>query len=420
VVTRHRLATAAALAALTATIAVAVIRRRHTAAPAAPRGHPSAAASAAASAKERSAPPPGARVKSGPPSMIHLDPRHTNRSPFDGPLRPRLLWTFDAGSPIEAAPAVLDDGTIVVATLGGTLYGLSPDGSPRFRADLGDRIYSSPLVLAGTVFVGSDAHRFFGIRPTGTVRWQLDTDGDADTGAAPTPSGGLVFGSGKLLYSTRLDGTVVWRAKARRKTFSSPAVADDGTVYAGSQDNHVYAIAQDGRLRWRADVGADADSAPAIGDDGTVYIGTDGGSVLALSPEDGSVRWRAKVGGFVRGALSIGRDGTVLAGTYGPTPRLVALSPTDGRIRFEFAVPGTGAAEFGIHGGPVEDSSGRLYFGAQDDCVYALAPGGALLWKWATHGDVDAPVVIARPGLLLAGSDDGKLYAIENSREGGS
>jgi outer membrane protein assembly factor BamB len=418
-VTRHRLATAAALAALTLTVAVAVIRRRHGGAP--PRaGSPAAPVSTAATLPARSAPPPGARVKSGPPSMIHLDPHHTNRSPFDGPLRPRLSWSFDAESPIEAAPALLDDGTIVVATLGGALFGVSPEGTARFRVDLGDRIYSSPLVLAGNIFVGSDARRFYGIRPGGAIRWQLDTDGDADTGAAPTPSGGLVFGSGKLLYATRQDGTVVWRAKAKKKTFSSPGVADDGTVYAGSQDHHVYAIAPDGRQRWRADVGADVDSAPAIGDDGTVYVGTDGGAVLALSPEDGSVRWRARVGGFVRGALSVARDGTVLAGTYGPTPRLVALSADDGRIRFEFAVQGTGAAEFGIHGGPVEDPNGRLYFGAQDDCVYALAPSGALLWKWATHGDVDAPVVIARPGLLLVGSDDGRLYAIEDSREGGS
>jgi outer membrane protein assembly factor BamB len=174
----------------------------------------------------------------------------------------------------------------------------------------------------------------------------------------------------------------------------------------------VYAVGPDGRIRWRIDAGADVDSAPAIGDDGTVFVGTDGGVLLALSPQDGSERFRTRVGGFVRGALSVARDGTVLAGTYGPAPRLVALSPDDGHIRFEFSVPGTGASEFGIHGGPVEDARGSLYFGAQDDWVYALAPDGALLWRLRTQGDVDAPVVIARDGLLLAGSDDGKLYAI--------
>src|SRR5258708_5809404 len=58
----------------------------------------------------------GGKVSAAPPSMLHLDPRHTNRSPFAGPVSPTLAWTFDTGGPIEAAPVVLDDGTIVVAS----------------------------------------------------------------------------------------------------------------------------------------------------------------------------------------------------------------------------------------------------------------------------------------------------------------
>ena len=114
----------------------------------------------------------------------------------------------------------------------------------------------------------------------------------------------------------------------------------------------------------------------------------------------------------MRGALSIGRDRTIFAGTYGPTPHLVALEPEDGRARFRFSIRGTGAPEFGIHGGPVEDSVGRLYFGAQDDHAYALTADGSLVWKFKTGGDVDAPLAITPRGLLLVGSDDGKLYAL--------
>jgi outer membrane protein assembly factor BamB len=81
-------------------------------------------------------------------------------------------------------------------------------------------------------------------------------------------------------------------------------------------------------------------------------------------------------------------------------------------VRFRFPVSGTGASEFGIHGGPVEDAAGRLYFGAQDDHAYCLTSEGALVWKLRTGGDVDAPLVITPKGLLLVGSDDGKLYAV--------
>src|SRR5260221_559355 len=65
-------------------------------------------------------------VVSGPPSMLHLDAHHTNRSPFSGPSSAKVEWAFDTGEPIKATPIVLDDGTIVVASLGGTLFALDP------------------------------------------------------------------------------------------------------------------------------------------------------------------------------------------------------------------------------------------------------------------------------------------------------
>jgi len=374
-----------------------------------------ASSSPAASSESETAAParrPGGRVSAGPPSMLHLDPRHTNRSPYEGPTQAAVAWTFDAGGPIESAPAVLDDGTILVSSLGGKLFALTETGKLRFSVDLGDRIYASPLVFGDAIFLGSDAHKFFGLTREGVIRFRLDAPGDVDTGAAPTPWGGIVFASGRVLHATKPDGTLLWRMQARRKCYSSPAVGDDGTVYVGSQDHYFYAVSPEGKVRWRVDLGADVDSSPAVQDDGTIVVGSDKGDVVALAPENGEIRWAAAVGGFVRGAMSLGRDGTVFTGTYGPTPRLVALDPVRGEVRFRFPVSGTGASEFGIHGGPVEDAAGRLYFGAQDDHAYCLAADGTLVWKLRTGGDVDAPLVVTPKGLLLIGSDDGKLYAV--------
>src|SRR5262249_1355689 len=117
-------------------------------------------------------------------------------------------------------------------------------------------------------------------------------------------------------------------------------------------------------------------------------------------------------GGFVRGGLTVTRAGTVLAGTYGPAPRVVALDGATGQERWSFGIQGTGAAEFGIHGAPLEDAAGNLYFGAHDDRVYALDARGGPRWSFATGGDVDAPLVIGPGGTLYAGSDDGHLYAL--------
>ena len=96
---------------------------------------------------------------------------------------------------------------------------------------------------------------------------------------------------------------------------------------------------------------------------------------------------------------------------YGPTPRVVRVAP-DGTVTGAVSVHGTGSREFGVHGGPLEDASGALFFGAQDDEVHALGPDGAWQWELTTGGDVDAPLTLLSNGALVAASDDGNVYLL--------
>lgn len=361
---------------------------------------------------ERRPADPNASIASGPPRMFHLDAAHRNRSPFRGPREPTIEWSANLGEPIRSAPAALPNGSLVLATLGGRVAGIGNDGSIKFSVSLTDRVYPSPLVIDDRIFIGTDDDRFVRLSSSGNVHWSIATDDDADVAATPTTDHGLVFASGNTVYFVRQDGSVVWRVKGKRKFFSSPAIGSDGTIFIGSQDDRLYAIRRVGTIRFKMDLGQDIDCSPAIDDDGTVFVGTDGGSVVAVDVESARVKWTKEVGGHVRGGVTVTRSHDVIAGVYGPSPRVVCLRGSDGSELWSFAVPGTGAKEFGVHGSPVEDADGNLYFGAQDDAVYSLTPTGQLRWKLATGGDVDAPVVLVADGALVAASDDGKLYRI--------
>jgi outer membrane protein assembly factor BamB len=358
-------------------------------------------------------PPPEDAPTAQVTMMVHGDPRHTHRAAGRAVTSsPSLEWTRDVGGPVEAqVVASPDEQTLYAASLGGTLSALARgDGSVRWSLPLGDRGYATPLVAGdGTLYVGSDAKKFSAISPDGKVRWSLDTDGDADSGAAMSPDGAVVFAAGRVVYAVTTAGYVRWRFAARRKVYTAPAIGPQGRIFFGSQDHHVYALAPDGRLVWSVDLGADVDGAPGIDDHGSVFFGTDGDEVVRIDPDDGHAVWRANVGGYVRGTLSVARNGDVLAGVYGPRPRAVRLRPEDGSLRGDFAIQGTGARDFGVHGGALEDAAGTLIFGAQDDAVYAIDASGKLLWRFVTGGDVDAPATLLRDGALVIGSDDGSV-----------
>jgi outer membrane protein assembly factor BamB len=348
--------------------------------------------------------------------MIHGDARHTHRAAGRVPqATPTIGWSHNVGGPVEAQVTASPDGqTLYVASLGGSLTALARlDGVEQWTVALGDRAYATPCVARdGTIYVGSDAKKLIAFSPDGKVKWSLETDGDADTGPAIARDGSVVFAAGRMVYAVTPYGQIRWRFGAKRKVFTSPAIASNGRVFFGSQDHHAYALSEQGALIWRVDLGADVDGAPAIGDDGAVFFGTDGDEIVRLDPEGGAIVWRAKVGGYVRGALSIARDATVLAGVYGPTPRQVRLRADDGGLLGQFAIQGTGAREFGVHGGALEDDGGTLVFGTQDDDVYAVSSSGDLLWRFPTGGDVDAPVTLLSDGSVVVGSDDGEVYLL--------
>ena len=351
-----------------------------------------------------------ASVPDGAARMQHGTARRTHRAHALGPKAIQVGWKAKVDGPVAAqVTSSSDEATLYVATLGGDLIALNrANGERRWTIKLGDRAYASPLVADdGTIWAGTDAKKIFAIAPSGNVVHRIDVDGEADTSPALANDGTIVIAAGTQVLSIRRGGDIAWRFTARGKVFTAPAVTSEGLVVVGSQDDGVYAIAANGTLAWRVDLGADVDGAAAIGDDGAIYVGTDGAEIVRIDPA-GKIAWRAPAGGFVRGGLTVGRNGDVLAGTYGPVPRLVRFGP-DGQPRGAFPISGTGAREFGIHGGPLEDDEGALYFGAQDDAAYALAPDGTVRWRFETGADVDAPLTLLTDGSLVVPSEDGSV-----------
>jgi len=313
--------------------------------------------------------------------MFRGNPARTGVNPGPGVERsPKLLWRFQTGDAVSSSPAVVD-GVVYVGSQDGYVYALeAAAGEERWHFQTGDAVTFSPAVVDGVVYIGSDGHVYALDAATGEQIWRFET-GDSVT--------------------------------------SSPAVVD-GVVYVGGQDSYVYALdAATGEERWRFETGGGVDSSPAVVE-GLVYVGSADSYVYALDAATGEERWRFETNGaglsspaVVEGLVYIGSDGgyDFLDPCGGGTPYLYALDSVTGEERWRFE---TGCRQV-LPSPAVVD--GVVYMGGgSDPCnpespyVYALdAATGEERWRFEMVSDVScSPAVVDAVVYICTAS----LYAI--------
>lgn len=130
--------------------------------------------------------------------MFRHDPQHTGYSTCDAPDTSSLAWSYHTGSGVSSSPAVVD-GKVYVGSDDGKVYCLDAEnGSEIWNHTIGDWVASSPAVANGKVYIGS-------------CNWEvycLDAE----------------------------NGTEIWNYTTGEMVLSSPSVAD-GRVYMGSHCN---------------------------------------------------------------------------------------------------------------------------------------------------------------------------------------
>jgi hypothetical protein len=219
------------------------------------------------------------------------------------------------------------------------------------------------------------------------------SSGGARSTPAIAPDGTFYAGSfNGTFYAITPDGQKKWAFKAGAEIISAPAIAPDGTVYFGSRDRHFYAVTPTGQLKWGFTTGAWVDSSPAIAVDGTIYFGGWDKTFYALNP-DGSVKWKLAVGAIVDSSPAIAADGTIYFGAH--NKNFYALNP-DGTVRWTFLTGGV------VISSPAIGRDGMVYFSSLDGNLYALKPDGTEQWRYHTDGATDAsPVLDENENLYL-------------------
>ncbi len=368
--------------------------------------------------------------------------RRTGLSRDAGPLAGDLKWKFETDGAVVGSITVGSDGRIHIACEDGKLYTLDSDGTTLWVLDVNTPLVSAPSIGPdGGLYVGSSDGQLFAIDAAGQRRWTYDSTRDPIySSPAVAPDGSVYFGSaGGTVDALDRNGEELWQFETKGPgalpdgaVFASPALAADGTVYvAGLYDPNLYALnPADGSVKWvcrfppnseDANAGGWPFTSPVVADDGTIYqtLLYDR-HLYAIEPTDGTIRWSVDLCDpnlFAEGTEVptdsdgwsepvLGPDGTIYVSL--DDPYLRAVDPA-GTVKW--------AKPLGEVGGftMVVDKTGVVYAASDDGFIYMVAPDGSQFVPGLTGGWPAYPV-IAADGLLIVA--DAKDYsALEEGAE---
>jgi outer membrane protein assembly factor BamB len=269
-----------------------------------------------------------------------------------------------------------------------TTYPAAPDGAvtpgpggapqPARRARLVSRrwvLAAAGLTAAGLTAGGwALASSGSGGPPATQPLWARKTGGPVSSGAA-LDNGILYIGSGDgHVYAFEAASGRPVRTFRTSGAVTGGVTVTGGMLFAGSADHHVYAFRADtGEQAWAYPTDGPVNGTPTMAG-GTVYIGSDDGYLYAIDAGTGHLAWRYPTGGPVRSAPQLGSE------VY----------------------------------------AGSLYVASESSHLYGLGTGtsgttaGKLQWRFTTSGPVIAGLVYDQ-GEICVGDTSGHLTVMDGS-----
>ena len=371
----------------------------------------------------------------------------------------RLLWRRDvgAGLPVRSSP-VIDARRVYVGTDSARLVAVDRQtATPLWSRPLNGPVSASPARGDQLVYAVSEGGDIRALDPaTGELRWAcagipdglsfrsspallavpglgsggvplevliVQSSGTFTLPGGPSVRGGLFALQGAAGFPVALGQRSCWVLAPVSGGRSSPAVGEDGAVYAGGDDarGHKLRLLPDGagafsfREEWSFPAADDLGPSPAMAsnaisfadDSGHLTRLSDNGT--GLSPRSESLGEKLLASPIVafNTLLLLGRDGTL--GVF-PLAQPTSVAPAWVAQKI--------AGASGIEATPAFGADGTLYLSAGRS-LRALAPSGEVLWEMPLGGAATASSpVIACDGTLYVGDASGALTALATDSRG--
>ncbi len=357
---------------------------------------------------------------------------------------------FATGGPVRSTPTVGADGTIYVGSDDGHLYAINPgDGTQKWKYPASGSIgavRSQPAIgNGGVIYFGSDDGKLYAVSPAGTLinSFAIATD-DAEPVHSPViGAGGKVYVGSDNSKFYGFDSTLTtkeWEFTAAGpisygRPARNPALGPEGIIYLSHRsgvNGRVYALnpvqreldptgagfVDGANEEWEFNIIDGNDSMPGIDPvTGTIYSDSFGNKIVAITPA-GSQDWEFVFGFDFDSTPVVGVDGTVYFGA--DDNNLYAINPEDrnnGEI-FPTLREWTFATGGAVDNTPAIAPDGTILVVSRDSTLYAVNPDGTEKWNFPISANVGLPnssPTVGNQGVVYVGSfGDNQLYALND------
>src|SRR5438067_325119 len=151
----------------------------------------------------------------------------------------KLLWTYDAGEPVESSPTIAD-GAVYIGSGAGTLSAIDLEtGKPRWKYKVSQEGVgeSTPAVGSGAVFVGDLGGIFHAVDiRSSKALWTFKTGAEIKSSPVIVDDRVLIGSYDGSLYCLSIkDGKLLWKVTTENYVHGTPSVAD-GIAYISGCD----------------------------------------------------------------------------------------------------------------------------------------------------------------------------------------
>lgn len=327
-------------------------------------------------------------------------------------------WTYKTGGAVLSSPVIVD-GVVYVGSEDKHLHAIdAKTGKQKWKLATETLIDASPIYADGIIYIGTDGGVFYAVdTKTGKPKWQFKTEGriagEAAVTAIDREDGGqdkvVIFGSHDgLLYCLNLaDGSKRW-AYETGDYINCGIVIDEDTIVLGGCDTMMHLIdLNTGKGTAQIELGGEVAGTPALSQD-HAYIGHMQGEVLAVDLKEKKIAWRFRDRDFpFIGSPALAGD-TLLIGSRGR--RFYAVDRKTGEKRWDIRTRG------GVEGAPVI-AKGRAIFGSAGGRLSIISlKDGKTVWQRDLGGAINTSPAVTRD-LIVVGSEDASLYAFAPSKQ---